>query len=377
MVFYNAEQPLSLTPESNRRVVSYRRNSDQKENAVKLDVTLAVEGNHLPTIAAVARRADELGFAGLWTPETQHDPFLPLALAAEHSERIQIGTAVAIAFPRSPLVLAHTSWDLQAQSGGRFILGLGTQVQAHIERRFSSVWDAPVARLRDYIGALRAIWASWQGDGKLKYEGTHYRHTLMTPFFNPGPIANPHIPIFIAGVNKGLAGLAGELCDGFHAHPFNSATYIRERLRPQIAAGAERAGRSINDIELACSIFVITGSNAAEVEQARAAARSQIAFYASTPTYRTVLECHGWERVGEQLSRLAATKRWAEMPALISDEMLATFALEAPPDRVGQAVRKRYAGLLDRVTFYMPFVPDQHEALWKMAIQSIQADTIQ
>ena len=338
---------------------------------MKLDLAVGGEATTLAALPATAHAADALGFGALWVPETQHNAFLPLALAAEHSERMQLGTSVAIAFARSPMVVAQAAWDLQAYSGGRFVLGLGTQVQAHIERRFSVQWDQPVARLRDYIGALRAIWASWAGESKLDYRGPFYQHTLMTPFFNPGPIAHPRIPIAIAGVNAGLARLAGELADGFHVHPFNSAAYLREQLRPAIAEGAARAGRGIADLELLASVFVITGADERAIAGARAAARSQIAFYASTPSYRPVLASHGWERAGEQLSRLAATKRWAEMPALITDEMLGAFAVEAPPHKLGQAVRERYNGLLDRVAFYTPFVPGENEVLWRDAIKAM------
>jgi probable F420-dependent oxidoreductase len=286
-------------------------------------------------MAAVARAADELGFAALWTPETGHNPFLPLTIAAEHSTRMQLGTAVAIAFPRSPMVTAQIAWDLQAFSGGRFILGLGTQVKAHIERRFSGTWDAPVARLRDYIGALRAIWACWQSGGtRLNYRGEFYQHTLMTPFFSPGPIEHPQIPIYIAGVNTGLAQLAGEICDGFHAHPLNSAKYLHEVLRPQIAAGAAKAGRDPAACQISGSVFAITGPDSATTDRLREMVKMQIAFYASTPTYRAVLECHGWEAVGEQLSRLAAQQRWPEMGALVTDEMLDAFAVEAQPERL-------------------------------------------
>jgi probable F420-dependent oxidoreductase len=345
-----------------------------KEQPMKLDVVLAVEGSRLGEIPALARAADELGFAGMWAPETQHNPFIALALAAQYSRRLGLGTSVAIAFPRSPIITAHAAWDLQALSGGRFTLGLGTQVKAHIERRFAGTWDAPVARLRDYIGALRAIWACWQGDGRLDYRGPYYQHTLMTPFFNPGPIAHPRLPVAIAGVNRGLAGLAGELCDGFHVHPLHSARYLREVLRPQIVAGAERAGRRLADVELVGSVFAITGADAAAVERARAQVRQQVAFYASTPSYRPVLACHGWERAGEQLSRLAATKRWAEMPALVSDEMLAAFALEAPLERLGLAAHERYAGLLDRLAFYLPFMPGQQDEVWRDAIRDMAGD---
>jgi len=340
---------------------------------VELDVAISVEGNPLPSVAAFARAADAIGFAGLWTPETSHNPFLPLALAAEHTRRIALGTAVAIAFPRSPMVTAQVAWDLQAFSGGRFILGLGTQVKAHIERRFSAPWDSPVGRMRDYIQALRAIWASWQGGGRLNYRGEFYQHTLMTPFFNPGPIERPEIPIYIAGVNSGLAQLAGELCDGFHAHPLNSAKYLAEVLRPQIAAGAAKAGRDPDACTVAGSVFTITGPDRETRDRLRAFVVQQIAFYGSTPTYRPVLECHGWGEVGEQLSQLAAQQRWAEMAGLVSEEMIQTFAVEAPPERLGAALRERYAGLYDRVALYMPFVPGQHDDFWRGLIAVLKA----
>ncbi|MCG8352297.1 MAG: LLM class F420-dependent oxidoreductase [Chloroflexales bacterium] len=338
---------------------------------MKLDVGITVDANPLPTMVQVARAAEELGFAGIWTPETGHNPFLPLTLAAEHTQRIEMGTAVAIAFPRSPMVTAQIAWDLAAYSEGRFILGLGTQVKAHIERRFSTTWDAPVARLHDYIQALRAIWDCWQNGTRLNYRGKYYQHTLMSPFFNPGPIAHPNIPIYIAGVNTNLAKLAGELCDGFHVHPLNSAQYIREVVQPNIAAGAAQAGRDPAAVALAGSVFVITGTDSAMTENLRTMVRQQISFYASTPTYRVVLATHGWEEVGNELSRLAAMQRWNEMPALISDEMLHAFAVEAPPHQLGQALHERYDGLLDRIQLYMPFVPGQYDGLWWGLIQSL------
>ncbi|HNP72332.1 MAG TPA: TIGR03617 family F420-dependent LLM class oxidoreductase [Kouleothrix sp.] len=340
---------------------------------MKLDAAVAVDAAHLRDVAATARAAEELGFAGLWAAETQHNGFFPLVLAAEHTSRVELGTAVAIAFPRSPMVMAQNAWDLQALSGGRFLLGLGTQVKAHIERRYGMAWDAPVARLRDYIGALRAIWHSWQTGEKLDYHGQFYQHTLMTPFFNPGPIANPHIPIYIAGVNEGLARLAGETCEGFHVHPFHSVAYINQVVRPQVVAGASRAGRAPGDVALVSSVFAITGRNAAEIEAARDAAREQIAFYASTPTYRVVLACHGWEDIGEQLSRLAAMKRWSQMSALVGDEMLEVFTVQAPPDRIGAALRARYTGVLDRVFCYMPYTPGPLDELWRAMIAAVHA----
>jgi probable F420-dependent oxidoreductase len=338
---------------------------------MKLDVGVAVDANPLPTMAETARLADKLGFSAIWVPETKHNPFLPLAIAAEHSRRLELGTAVAIAFPRSPMVTAQLAWDLAAYSGGRFILGLGTQVRAHIERRFSSPWHKPVAQLRDYIGALRAIWQSFQQNDRLSYRGEYYSHTLMAPFFNPGPIAHPDIPIYIAGVNTGLARLAGELCDGFHAHPLNSAKYTHEVLLPQIAAGTQQAGRNPADCVIAGSVFVISGPDPAAVDQAREAVRRQISFYASTPTYRAVLAVHGWESVGEQLSQLAAQQKWAEMPALVSDEMLDAFAIESSPAQLGRALRQRWQGLLGRMFLYVPFVPGEQDEFWAALVQQV------
>ena len=332
---------------------------------MKLDALLAVDAARMRDAAAIARAADAIGFAGLWSVETKHNGFFPLLIAAEHSARVELGTAVAIAFPRSPMVMAQIAWDLQALSGGRFILGLGTQVKAHIERRYGMAWEAPVARLRDYIGALRAIWSAWQSGAKLDYHSRFYSHTLMTPFFNPGPIVDPRVPIYIAGVNEGLARLAGELCEGFHVHPFHSVKYVNEIVRPQVAAGAERAGRTLADVVLASSVFVITGENEAAFDNMRRMAREQIAFYASTPTYRVVMAAHGWQDAGEQLSRLATMKRWDKMGAVITDDMLEVFAVQAPLDRLGQALRARYDGVLDRVACYMPFVPGAWDDAWR------------
>ena len=338
---------------------------------MKLDAALAVEAARLSEAGKIARAAEAVGFGALWTPETKHNGFFPLLIAADHTAEIELGTAVAIAFARSPMVIAQEAWDLQTFSGGRFILGLGTQVKAHIERRYGMQWDPPVPKLRDYIKALRAIWNSWQTGEKLDYRGQFYNHTLMSPFFNPGPIADPHIPIYIAGVNEGLARLAGELCEGFHVHPFHSVAYLNGVVRPQIAAGAAKTGRAPSDVALVSSVFMITGPDEASMEGMRQFARDQIAFYASTPTYRVVLAAHGWEDVGEQLSRLAATRRWGEMGKLISDEMLDVFAVQAPFDRLGRAIKERYAGVLDRVSPYIPYAPGPLDEMWRSVAQEI------
>jgi probable F420-dependent oxidoreductase len=339
---------------------------------LKLDAGLGTEGDYLKDVERTARAAEDLGFAGLWSSETKHDAFLPLAVAANATERIDLGTSVAIAFSRSPMETAQTAWDLQSLSGGRFVLGLGTQVRAHVERRFSMPFDRPAERLREYILALRAIWESFQSEGRLKFEGEFYRHTLMTPFFNPGPIDHPEIPVYIAGVNTRLARLAGELCDGFHVHPFHSPEYLRRTVKPAIAEGAGEAGRSAEDVELATSVFVVSGGDGRETSEAREAARSQISFYASTPTYRTVLEAHGWEEVGQRLGLLAREKKWREMPALVTDEMLGAFVVEAAPEELGPALEERYGGLIDRVALYVPLVPGERDDFWRGVIGSLR-----
>ena len=339
---------------------------------MKLDAALAVEGNNLPGMDHTAAAAEDLGFDGLWTSETKHDSFLPLALAANATEKLNLGTSIAIAFSRSPMATAQTAWDLQSLSGGRFILGLGTQVRAHVERRFSMPFDKPASRLADYVRALREIWASFQNEGSLDYRGEFYQHTLMSPFFNPGPIEHPEIPIYIAGVNTRLAKLAGELCDGFHVHPFHSPEYVRQTIKPAISEGTEQEGRSTGDVALATSAFAITGRDEKETGERREAIRAQISFYASTPTYRTVLEAHGWENVGEELSGMARNKQWNEMPKLVTDEMLHAFAVEAPPDEIGSALKERYEGLIDRVALYIPFVPGERDEFWNAVLGAVR-----
>jgi probable F420-dependent oxidoreductase len=339
---------------------------------VKLDASLGTEGDYLRGIDQTAPAAEDLGFAGLWTSETKHDAFLPLAIAANETREIGLGTSVAIAFSRSPMETAQTAWDLQNLSKGRFVLGLGTQVKAHITRRFSMPWDKPAARLREYILALREIWDSFQTEGPLEFEGEFYRHTLMTPFFNPGPIEHPEIPVYIAGVNTRLARIAGEICDGFHVHPFHSPEYVRRTVRPAITAGAEEVGRDLGQVTLATSAFVVSAENEEEAAEQRESVRAQISFYASTPTYRTVLEAHGWEEVGEKLGTMAREKKWREMPALVTDEMLAAFAIEAAPDDIGSALKERYTGLIDRVTLYIPFVPGERDAFWQTVVESVR-----
>ena len=339
---------------------------------MKLDAALPIV--HLKDVPAIAKAAEEIGFDALWTQETQHDPFLPFPLIAEHTERLNMGTAIAVSFARSPANLAYTAWDIAAQSGGRFMLGLGTQVKAHIERRFGMLWpDSVTGKLREQIQAIRAFWDCWQNGTKLNFRGEYYKITLMSPFFNPGPIdVNPIpkgggsaiIPIYIAGVNTGLARLAGELAQGFHAHPFHTIRYLREVILPAIEQGAIRAGRTRQDIKVSTSAFVVT------TPEEEMFVRTQIAFYASTPSYRPVMELHGWGDTARQLSGLAARGAWTEMPTLISDDQLKEFALVTSATDLPAALAERYTGVVDRLGLYIPFRPGERDEFWKYLLQS-------
>lgn len=320
----------------------------------------------LSAIPALAREAESMGFNTLWSTETMHDPFLPGALIAEHTHKLGFGTAVAIAFARSPATLAYTAWDLAQASGGRFILGLGTQVKAHIERRFGMPWpESVVGKLREQIDAVRAFWKTWQTNQPFNFRSEHYKLNLMSPFFNPGPIKHPDIPIYIAGVNPGLARLAGETAQGFHAHPFHTLRYLREMILPAIEQGAARAGRSRTEIKVSTSAFVVTSP------EEETFVRAQIAFYASTPSYRPVMELHGWEDTARQLSSLAARGAWADMAGLISDDMLREYAVVAPTADLPAALMERYQGLVDRLGVYIPYVPGKRDEFWKQLLHGV------
>ena len=321
---------------------------------------------HLKNVPMIARAAEEMGFDALWTTETQHNGFLPHALIAEHTKTMKMGTAVAISFARSPGDIAYTAWDLAAQSEGRFILGLGTQVKGHITKRFGMPWpDSVVGKLREQIGAIRALWRTWQTGEKLNFNGNYYKLRLMSPFFNPGKIEHPDIPIYIAGVNTGLARLAGEVCDGFHAHPFNSPRYLREVIVPAIEEGTVKTGRSLSDVSVSLTAFVATTPE--EANQAR----MQISFYASTPSYKRVMELYGWGDIAATLRGHAAKSEWAEMPMLITDKMLEEFVTQADsPAGLPAALKKRYEGLVDRITIYTPFIPGEKNDVWREMVKA-------
>jgi len=339
--------------------------------AIKLDIALQALDD-LAVIPALAAAAEQAGFDGAWATETNHEPFMQLALAATQTKRITLGTAIALSFTRSPMTLAYACWDLAAMTHGRFILGLGTQVKAHNERRFSVTWDSPLPRLREVIEGMRAIWQAWRTGERLNYRGEFYQFTLMTPFFTP-PRHDFPIPVTIAGVNVGLCQLAGELCEGFHVHPLNSAKYVSEVVRPAIMRGAQQAGRAPADVSLIASVFVVTGENDQQTAFTREFVRQQISFYASTPSYRVIFEAHGWQDTAEQLSRMAARKQWGDMPGLVIDEMIDTFAIVGPPEEIGRLALKRYAGLVDRIAYYLPYQPGQMDRLWQSSIRTFAA----
>ncbi len=341
-----------------------------KEVTVQFDARLSYRTLH--EVAEIAREAERLGFDGLWTSETDHDPFLGAAVAAASSTRITIGTAIALAFTRSPTTLAYTTWDLAQFSGGRFALGLGTQVKAHITRRFGMPWDPPAPKLREVIAAIREVWTAWSERRPLNFRGTYYTLSLMTPFFTPPGPRPPGLRIEIAGVGARMCRLAGEIADGFHVHAFHTRRYFREVVVPQIEAGFARQVRSRQDFRIVGSVFVATGT-AAEVTAGLQEIRRHLAFYASTPTYRTVLDLHGWGEIGERLSRLAARGQWDEMPGAVTDEMLAACAIWGTPDEVAARLRAEYGGLVDRLAIYEALVPGQRAHVWRALLDGARA----
>ena len=322
---------------------------------MKLDVGMLT--HDLKTIPDYARRVEAMGYDCLWSSETQHDPFLPLAVAASVTSKIKLGTAIAVAFPRSPMVLAQLAWDLQKASDGRFILGLGTQVKGHNERRFSVKFESPGPKMREIVLALGTIWDCWQNGTKLNFKGQFYRFDLMTPFFNPGPIEHPKIPVYIAGVNQYMCRIAGEVCDGLHVHPFNSPKYLREYVHPAVNEGLKTSGRKRETFTYITSTFVVVGDTDQEVALTRQSVKQQVAFYASTRTYEPVLAAHGWQDLAPALHRKSVEGDWKGMADLITDEMVDAFAVTGTYATIGQKIRERYTGLLDRTSLYQPWQP--------------------
>jgi probable F420-dependent oxidoreductase len=338
---------------------------------------MKVDGSLSGSITNAGRSAADLeaaGYSGAWTAETAHDPFLPLAVAAGSTSEIELGTSIAVAFARNPMLLANIGWDMQSLSQGRFVLGLGSQIKPHITKRFSMEWSRPAARMREMILAVRAIWDTWQNGTPLQFRGEFYKHTLMTPFFTPdasdlGDFGPPKI--FLAGVGELMTEVAGEVCDGFFCHGFTTEKYLREVTLPAIERGRAKAGKTMDGFEIVGPSFVVTGANDEEMEKAITGTRQQIAFYGSTPAYRKVLEIHGWGGLQDELNTLSKQGKWVEMGNLIDDEVLNTFAVVGAPEDIAPELGRRYADVIGRISFYAPYKSDLDR--WSAVLDGLKA----
>ena len=337
---------------------------------MKVDGGISTDLNKVP---ANAKEVEAAGYSGAWTAETAHDPFLPLTLAAEHTTTLELGTSIAVAFARNPMLLANIGWDLQAYSRGRFILGLGSQIKPHIEKRFSMEWSHPAARMREMVLAIRAIWDTWENGTKLNFRGDFYTHTLMTPFFTPerAELAGFGTPkIYLAGVGELMTEVCGEVCDGFICHGFTTEKYLREVTIPALARGRAKAGKTMEGFDIVGPSFVVSGTNEEEMKAAAAGTRQQIAFYGSTPAYKGVLEIHGWDGLQDELNTLSKLGKWVEMGELITDDILNTFAVVGEPESIAPELHKRYGDVINRISFYAPYKADP--ARWQPVIEAIK-----
>jgi probable F420-dependent oxidoreductase len=317
-------------------------------------------------------RLEEIGYDGGFTFEAKHDPFLPLVLAAEHTRRLQLGTAVAIAFARNPMNLANLAYGLQVISEGRFILGLGSQVRPHVEKRFGMPWSRPAVRMRETVEAIQAIFETWEGKADLDFRGEIYRHTLMIPAFDPGP--NPFGPprVFIGGFGPRMTEVAGEVADGFIAHPFTTRRSLLENTLPALERGLARSGRSLEQLEIVCGTLVVTADDELQFERIKTAARKQLAFYGSTPAYSPTLDVHGWGDLHSELNRLSKQGRWDEMTGCISDEILEEIAVVGPRHEIADRLRARLRGIADGVSLTHNRAPDPDH--WADVVADLKRD---
>ena len=337
-----------------------------------MKVYAPVQVRALEQVGEQVRRAEALGYDGATFSETVLDPFLSATLAAAYSQRLLLGTAIALAFPRSPMTTAYMAWNLQRFSRGRFQLGLGTQVKGHNERRFSVPWLPPGPRMREYLGALKAIWACWQNSGPLTFRGQFYSFTLMTPEFNPGPIPYPPPSLYISAVNPYMLRLAGEACDGVLLHPFTTRKYLEEVILPNLEAGAKKGDRRLKDLDISGGGFIVTGANQEELQKEYEVTRRRIAFYASTRTYRPVLEVYGWGEVCDRLHEMSLRGQWAEMPRLITDEIMEACCVVAPYHALAQRVRTRFGFYATRVPLPLPDGRGEAEAQLGQVVQALK-----
>jgi len=301
---------------------------------------------------------EAIGYDRAFSFEAKHDPFIPLAVAGEHTSTIHLGTAVAIAFARTPMTLAMAAWDLQTVTGGRFVLGLGSQIRPHIEQRYSMPWSRPAARMREMVAGISAIWNAWEHGTALDFRGDFYTHTRMIPAFDPGPNRFGRPPIFTAGVGPEMTAVAGEVADGFLVHPVNSRQSLLELTLPALERGAERSGRSLDDLEIVCVTIIVTGRDEAQLTHSREAVRKQLAFYGTTPAYAPVFELHGYGEVAPELRRLARDDRWDEMAELIPDDLIEAIAVVGEPAEIAVKLTERLAGISDSVALVNNRAPD-------------------
>jgi probable F420-dependent oxidoreductase len=326
----------------------------------------------IAAVAGDARRAEALGYDGVLAAETKDDPYIVMALAAQATERVGLATAVAIAFPRSPMVTALSAWTLQKLSHGRFTLGLGSQVKGHIERRYGMRWSAPGPWLRDYVGALRAIWECWQNGTKLDFESEHYKLSLMVPLFAPAPIEHPQIPVELAAVNPYMCQVAGEVADGIRAHPIATPRYIAETMLPAAKKGAAKAGRDFAHFTMCAMPLVATAADRTALAERIRDVRARVAFYASTPAYLLAFESEGYGEVARTLQGYARAQRWAEMADLVTDEMLDAYAVIGTYDEIAAKLRARYAPLATSLEFAIPLAEPGDEATLRGLIDSLR-----
>ena len=320
-------------------------------------------------------RIEALGYNEAFSAEINNEPFFPLILAAEHSRNVALTTSISVALARNPMTMANLAWDLNQYSRGRFTLGIGSQIQAHIEKRFSMPWSRPAARMREFILAMREIWACWQtgGSERLNFRGDFYQHTLMTPMFVPAKRDYGAPGVRLAGVGPKMTEVAGEVADGLIAHGFSTAEYMREVTLPAVERGLLKAGKQRGDFDISSPVMVVSGVDEESFEQNKTAVKTQLAFYGSTPAYRPVLDLHGWGELQPQLNRLSKEGKWVEMGDLIDDEILDTFAVvtERPMD-IARLLQQRYRGLVD--TWQCTFMAPDDE-LQQQVIQAVQADS--
>lgn len=340
------------------------------KTARRMQIDAEVAVSEPAEAAALSKKAEEFGFDCFWVNETKHDPFVQLAVAAGTTGKIALGTSIAVAFARSPTTLAYTAWDIQSLSRGRMILGLGSQVKGHIERRFGMKWEAPAPKMREEILAIRSVWTSWQEGTKLNFSGRFFQLDLMSPFFNPGSIPYPRIPIYVAGVNTEMCKVAGEVAEGLHVHPLHTVRYLEEVIIPALEQGVAKAKRRRTEVAVAASIFAAVGESSKEVSNVKEAYRAQIAFYASTKSYRRVMELHGWGDIADKLRLRSMEGDWKKMPDEVPDDVLDEFVVEGSWEDIGDKIVTKYRGLIDRARLYLPFDGD---ANWRTLVDGFRA----